>query len=356
MQPAASAEATVNSRSAPHNSGPGAPLNPGIVFEMVNAHQKTAAMNAAIELDLFRAIGKGPGDTASLAKQCGASERGIRILCDFLVINGILAKENGHYKHTPSSAAFLDPASPACMASVAQFMTESAIMQADAKLADIVRQGHTHLPGEGTVEPENPVWVLFAEKMAPMMGPMAAPLGAVVLEGHNGPMHVLDIAAGHGLFGIEIAKQNPQARVTGLDWAPVLRVALENAEKAGVRDRYDMLPGSAFEVDFKGPYDVVLLTNFLHHFDKQTCVNLLKKVRSALKPGGRAATLEFVPNEDRVSPPTPAAFALIMLTTTASGDAYTFKELRAMYEEAGFRDVKEHPIPMSPHTIVLGTA
>ena len=85
------------------------------------------------------------------------------------------------------------------------------------------------------MEPENPIWVEFAEKMAPMMGPMAGPLGAVVLEGHEGPMRVLDIAAGHGLFGIEIAKQNKQAHVTGLDWAPVLRVALKNAEKAGVQ-------------------------------------------------------------------------------------------------------------------------
>ena len=350
------AEAPVHSGSATGGEGAGAPLNPGLVFEMVQSHQKTAAMNAAIELDVFRAVGQGPGDAASIARHCGASERGIRILCDFLVINGVLAKESGCYKHTPSSAAFLDPASPACMASVAQFLTESAIMQADTKLADIVRNGRTHLPGQGTVEPENPVWVLFAEKMAPMMGPMAGPLGAVVLNGHDGPMQVLDIAAGHGLFGIEIAKQNQQARVTGLDWAPVLRVALKNAEKAGVRERYDMLPGSAFEVDFGGPYDAVLLTNFLHHFDKPTCVGLLKKVRSALKPGGRAATLEFVPNEDRVSPPMPAAFAMTMLTTTASGDAYTFNELHAMHQEAGYKEVTAHPIPMSPHTVVMGTA
>ena len=65
--------------------------------------------------------------------------------------------------------------------------------------------------------------------MAPMMAPVAAPLGGVVLHHCNGPMRVLDIAAGHGLFGIEVAKQNSQAHVTGLDWAPVLRVALENA-------------------------------------------------------------------------------------------------------------------------------
>jgi hypothetical protein len=101
---------------------------------------------------------------------------------------------------------------------------------------------------------------------------------------------------------------------------------------------------------------VVLLTNFLHHFDKPTCVNLLKKVRGALKPGGKAATLEFVPNEDRVSPPMPAGFAMTMLTTTASGDAYTFRELRDMHLEAGYSDVREHPIPTSPHTVVVAVA
>jgi hypothetical protein len=333
-----------------------APLNPGLVFEMVMAHQRTAALKAAIDLDVFRAVGEGPGDVASIARHCSASERGIRILCDFLTINGVLAKDDGHYRHTPSSAAFLDPRSPACMASVAHFLCRPEIREAYEKLAEVVRNGRTTLPGEGTVEPENPVWVEFAEKMAPMMGPMAGPLGKAVLNGHTGPMRVLDIAAGHGLFGIEIAKQNPEARVTGLDWAPVLRVALENARKAGVQDRYDMLPGSAFDVEFGGPYDAVLLTNFLHHFDKPACVGLMRKVHSALRSGGCAATLEFVPDEGRVSPPMPAAFSLTMLTTTASGDAYTLSELAAMYTEAGFVEISGHPIPMSPHTIVKGYA
>ena len=304
----------------------------------------------------LRAVGEGPGDVASIARHAKASERGIRILCDFLVINGVLAKENGRYKHTPTSAAFLDPRSPACMASVAQFLGTSELLESFEHLTEVVRNGRTILPGDGTVEPENPVWVLFAEQMAPMMGPVAGPLAAVVLEEHAGPMSVLDIAAGHGLFGIEIAKQNKQAQVTGLDWAPVLRVALRNAEKAGVKDRYNLLPGSAFDVEFGGPYDVVLLTNFLHHFDKETNVGLLKKVRAALKPGGLAATLEFVPDEDRVSPPMAAGFAMTMLASTADGDAYTYNELNAMYAEAGFKDVTAHPIPMSPQTIVVGTA
>jgi len=339
-----------------HGSPAEAPPNPGLVFDMVNAHIRSAALKAAIELDVFRAVGEGPGDVASIARHAAASERGTRILCDYLVINGVLAKQDGHYKHTPTSAAFLDPRSPASLASIAQFLSNKAMLEPFEHLAEVVRSGRTTLPGDGSVEPENPVWVQFAETMAPMMAPMVGPLGAIVLEGSTEPMRVLDIAAGHGLFGIEIAKQNPQARVTGLDWAPVLRVALDNARKAGVQDRYDMLPGSAFEVDYGGPYDSVLLTNFLHHFDVPTCVGLLKKVHASLKPGGRAATLEFVPNEDRVSPAMPAAFSMTMLTTTAAGDAYTLSQLTDMYQQAGFHDITSHPIPMSPHTVVMGLA
>jgi ubiquinone/menaquinone biosynthesis C-methylase UbiE len=333
----------------------GAP-NPGLVYAIMNAHQQTAALKAAIDLDVFGAVGKGLGDAASIAQHCSASERGIRVLCDFLVISGLLRKEDGRYRHTPTSAVFLDPASPASMASVAGFLSNPMIREVYANLAEIVRSGRTTLPGSGTVEPDNPLWVDFAEKMVPMTGPMAAPMAATVLEGVSGPLRVLDIAAGHGLFGIEIAKQNPEARITGLDWAAVLEVSHRNAHKAGVGDRYEKLPGSAFDVEFGGPYDVVLLTNFLHHFDRATCVGLLKKIHAALRPGGRVATLDFVPDEGKVSPPPSAGFAMTMLTSTEAGDVYTLAELTSMYKEAGFGEVKGIPIPMSPETVVLGRA
>jgi ubiquinone/menaquinone biosynthesis C-methylase UbiE len=141
---------------------------------------------------------------------------------------------------------------------------------------------------------------------------MAPHLAAKALEGLSGPVRVLDIAAGHGLFGIAVARQAPDAIVVAQDWAAVLEVAKANAQKAGVADRIELLPGSAFDVNFGGPYDAVLLTNFLHHFDFPTCVTLLKKIRAAMRPGGRLVTLEFVPNDDRVTPPVAAGFALTM--------------------------------------------
>ncbi len=330
--------------------------NPGIIFETLLAHQRSAALRTAIELNVFRAVGEGPADAATLAARCSTSQRGMRILCDFLCIIGLLAKQDGVYSHTPTSGMFLDPRSPASLHATAHFLGLTEMRSSYDQLTEVVRTGHTVLPGEGSVEPDNPIWVDFAHSMAPMMAPLAGPLGNIVLQGRTGPLRILDIAAGHGLFGIEIAKQHPEARIVAQDWARVLDVACANAAKAGVGERYERLPGSAFEVDFGGPYDAVLLTNFLHHFDVPTCVGLLKKVRAALKPGGVSATLEFVPNEDRITPSTAAGFSLTMLISTPGGDAYTFSELEAMHREAGFSGIEAHPVPHSPHTVVTGIA
>lgn len=333
---------------------PGIHPNPALVFELMTAYQRTAALTAAIQLGLFAALGQGPATAAELAARCSTSVRGTRILSDYLTILGLVSKQNETYSHTSTSALFLDPASHACIAKSIHFLSLPELRQPFEHLADVVRDGRTTLQGDGTVEADNPVWVDFAHSMAPMMGAMAAPLGAIVLNGGSGPMKVLDIAAGHGLFGIAVAKQNREARVVAVDWPNVLAVAEENARLAGVADRFEKLPGSAFDVDYGGPYDLALLTNFLHHFDPPTCVKILKKVHASLGAGGRAATLEFVPNEDRVSPPGPAAFSLTMLATTASGDAYTRSELYGMYREAGYSSTEAHPVPNGPHTVVIG--
>jgi 2-polyprenyl-3-methyl-5-hydroxy-6-metoxy-1,4-benzoquinol methylase len=133
----------------------------------------------------------------------------------------------------------------------------------------------------------------------------------------------------------------------------VLDVAKRHASRMGVGDHYSTIAGDAFTVDLQGPYDVVLLTNLLHHFDKERCTALLRRLRGALKPGGRLVTLEFVPNEDRVSPPMSATFPLVMLATTAAGDAYTFSELERMLKAAGFTSNTLHQLEDSPQQVIV---
>jgi len=161
------------------------------------------------------------------------------------------------------------------------------------------------------------------------------------------------VAASHGLFGISIAQENPNAQVYGVDWAAVLEVAKENAAKAGVADRYSTIAGSVFNVEVGGEYDVVLMTNFMHHFNPETNEALLRKMHAALKPGGVVATLEFVPNEDRISPPTAASFSMMMLATTEHGDAYTFSEFERMFRNAGFSRTELRSLGPLPSTVLL---
>jgi 2-polyprenyl-3-methyl-5-hydroxy-6-metoxy-1,4-benzoquinol methylase len=307
-------------------------------FNAINAYQQTEAIKAAIELEIFTAIAEGNVQPATIAKRCQAAERGVRILCDFLTIHGFLSKDGDTYVLAPDSALFLDRHSPAYMGGAIEFLLTSRVREGNARITEAVRQGGTAL-GEGTLERENPDWVRFAKAMMPLMQ-MPAEIMATELRKGGEAQKVLDIAAGHGIFGIAVAKQNPAAHVYAADWKNVLEVASKNAQGLGVADRYHLLPGSAFETDFGTNYDLVLITNFLHHFDPPTCTGFMRKVHSALKPGGRAAIAELVPNPDRITPPTAAAFSMMMLATTPRGDAYTFVELESISKNAGFTRVE----------------
>jgi 2-polyprenyl-3-methyl-5-hydroxy-6-metoxy-1,4-benzoquinol methylase len=150
-----------------------------------------------------------------------------------------------------------------------------------------------------------------------------------------------------------VATHNPAAEIVAVDWKNVLEVAVENAGKAGVADRYRTIPGSAFDVDFGQGYDVVLLPAFLHHFDPPTNVRLLRKLHAAMNAGAALAIMESMPNEDRVSPPTEAKFSMMMLCTTPAGDAYTFRELNEMCRAAGFGECEIRNLSDLPNRMVL---
>ena len=327
--------------------------SPQLFFQTINAHQRTEALKAAIELEVFTAIGEGNTTAAEIAKRCQTSERGMRILCDYLTIMEMITKQGDNYALTLDSATFLDKRSPAYLGSATEFLCSPAMFENSKSIADAVRKGGTVMEAEGTVSAENPVWVKFARGMAPLMAMPAQLMAKLVDPQPAGKLKILDIAAGHGLFGIAFATNNPEAEVTALDWKPVLEVAKENAQKAGVADRYHTIEGSAFDVEFGSGYDLVLLTNFLHHFDPPTNETLLRKVHAALADGGRVATLEFVPNDDRVTPPDSAGFSLIMLIGTPSGDAYTFSELEKMFANAGFSRSMLHPLPPTIQQVVV---
>jgi hypothetical protein len=287
-------------------STPEHPLLPEKTFDAFRSYQQTQALKGAIELDLFTAIDEGHDTVSSLASHCRASQRGIRILCDFLVITGFLTKEEASYALTRESAAFLSSRSPDYLGMASRFLTSSKLMSFFSDVAEAVRKGGTVGSSKGMVIEDNPLWVDFARGMSPLMVPPAEFIAQLVGASNGATWKILDLAAGHGMFGTTIARHNPNATVVALDWSSVLSVA-----------------------------------------------HLMGKVHKALGEKGRAVTLEYVPNEDRISPPVTAAFSLTMLVSTPSGDAYTFKQYEEMFRRAGFAQTELHPIPQGPQQVLI---
>jgi SAM-dependent methyltransferase len=319
------------------------PPSPKLFFETINAYERTAAIKGAVELDFFTAMADGPATAAELARHCNAAERGARILADYLTILGFLTKSGDRYALTPDSAMFLNRKSPAYAGGITQFLLAPELRRGFDDIAATVRKGGTAQTELGAIAPEHPIWLEFARGMAPMMQMPAKMLAEMIpLEGAP---KVLDISASHGAWGMAFAQKHPRAQLVALDWAPVLELTRENAERAGLKNRFSTIAGDAFEVDFGSDYDVVLVPNFLHHFNKQDCVRLLKKVRAALRENGRVAIVDFVPNPDRVSPPEPASFSFVMLANTPAGDAYTMAEYEEMLTAAGFSASESHDLP-----------
>jgi ubiquinone/menaquinone biosynthesis C-methylase UbiE len=197
------------------------------------------------------------------------------------------------------------------------------------------------------------MWMTFARAMGGLMARAAAGLADLMPLDAQRPTKVLDISASHGAWGIAFAKKNPQAQLVALDWAPVLEVSRENARAAGIENRFSTIAGSAFDVEFGTDYDVVLVPNFLHHFNAVDCIRFLKKAHAALRPGGKVAIVEFVPNPDRVTPPQAAGFSLVMLAMTPEGDAYVFEEYAKMLKEAGFQKPTAQALPASMNQALI---
>jgi 2-polyprenyl-3-methyl-5-hydroxy-6-metoxy-1,4-benzoquinol methylase len=323
--------------------------SPMKIMEMISGYEKAAVIKTAIELDIFTAVAEGYVTPDQLAVRCQASKKGVRIISDYLVVEGLLSKEGPEYALTPDSAAFLDRNSRTYIGAITGFLMSDHMNRQYDRLADSVRRGGA-ASTEESMSPDHSMWIDFAESMIPITM-MPANMMADILP--KGAKRVLDVSASHGIYGIAVAQRNPEAVVVANDWSSVVEFAKSNATAMGVGDRYQTLPGSAFEVDYGTDYDIILVPNFLHHFDRETIEVLLLRFYAALKPGGCLAIVEFVPNEDRVSPPWPAHFPLKMLATTESGDAYTMPEYSGMLGSTGYEGVERIDLVPSLQTLIL---
>ena len=221
----------------------------------------------------------------------GAAPRGVRSLCDRLVVDGFLAKDGDRYALRADAAAFLDRSSPAFLGSAVTFLTSPPVVGAFARLTDAVRRGGTAVEGDGSLAPEHPMWVEFArahgaagrhDRAAARQRP-----GAARPDPRLGARHRRRPRA----LRHHPRAATPEARVVALDWPNVLAVAArERGARRRARTASRRCPAAPSTSTSARDHALVLLTNFLHHFDPPTNERLLApraRGAGARRPRGR---------------------------------------------------------------------
>jgi ubiquinone/menaquinone biosynthesis C-methylase UbiE len=327
--------------------------SPERIGQMLFGYAPPLILEAAVHHRVFDLLDTGPKTAEQVAGAAGASPRGMRMLLNALVGLEFLTKQGDAYTLTPESAEFLVSGKPGFRGGVLRHLSRQ-LLPNWLRLSEAVRTGKPTVAVNQ--EPTGAEFFRqFVEDLFANNYPAAQALAdALGVAGAAGPVRVLDVAAGSGVWSIALAEKSSHVEVTVVDWPDVIGVCRRLAARRGVADRYRYLPGDLLAVDYGTGYQVATLGHILHSEGPRRSPKLLEKVFAALAPGGTVAIAEMVPNDDRTGPPQALIFALNMLVHSDEGDTFTFAEMRDWLHAAGFRDVRQLEVP-GPSPLVLAT-
>ncbi len=327
-------------------------VTPERILQYAWGFSATAALATAIELDVFTHFARGRHTLEELLQATGSSARGLPMLLAALCAFGLLERKEGGFALGSDSTAFLSKDSPGYLGEFALFHARE-IDQGFQELARCVRTGRpvrsVDKPAEGV-----PIWHQLVDALFALNHGAARALGEELARVRGrGPLEVLDVAAGSGVWGIGVAEVLPGARITFQDLAPTLEHTRAQVERHGLGSRASWLPGDLRQTDFgRECFDLAVLGHICHSEGAAHTQALFARCARALRPGGTLAIAEFLADPERSGPPMPLVFALNMLVHTSEGDTFSPPELARRLEAAGFRDPRTLAVS-GPSPLVL---
>lgn len=327
-------------------------VTPERIMQMAWGYVPPLVLEAAIRHRVFDVLEAGPMDIWQIETATGASPRGLTAILNVLVGLEFLTKdEQGRYALTPESATFLVSTKPAFHGGYIKHCSEHLIPRW-LHLNEVVASGRPVTP----VNQEATGGAFFHEFVMDLfpLGYAAARALAEHLHfgAEGGPVRVLDLAAGSGVWSIAQAQVSPRVEVTAVDWPEVIPVTMKSVGRFGLSERFRFVEGDLHDVDFGSGYALALLGHILHSEGEALSRKLLAKTYAALASGGTIAIQEFLVNKERTGPLNGLFFAVNMLVNTDKGDTWSVEEIGAWLEEAGFVDVRTLQAP-GPSPMIL---
>jgi len=166
-----------------------------------------------------------------------------------------------------------------------------------------------------------------------------APILAKRVPVRRGATRLLDLAGSHGLMGAAICRKHPPMRSTVIDLPAAIAHARPLGEREGLTDIVEHREGDLLNDELGTDWDVVVLSNILHHFSPRDVQRIITRAFGALNAEGTVAVWELErPAPDKAPSEGDGIALFFRLTSTAA--AYSGDEYARWLVDAGFSSVK----------------
>ena len=324
--------------------------NPGTLLQLSGSYWQTCVLHTAVKLDLFTLIGQEEKTAKAIARSAGLDEKALTRLLDALAAMQLLVKKVDQYRNTPAANQFLSADSQNYIGYMIKHHHH--LMDSWTRMSESLQSGKSNRGRTSFSEVERESFLMGMFVLGMHTAPVLA--GEIDLENRRA---LIDIGGGPGTFAIHFCLQNPQLKAVVYDLPTTRPFAEKTIERFGLADRIGFVDGDYVEKSIAGAYDVAWLSHILHGEGPDTCVEILKKTKAVLEPGGLVCIHDFILNDAMDGPLFPALFSINMLLGTESGQSYSQAQLTAMMEAAGFKNMQRLPfVGPTESGVLVGTA
>ncbi len=306
------------------------------LMQLANAYSESRTLLAANALNIFTAIGSDGRTARELAKRCKTDPEGMALLLNALVGLGLLFLRGSRYLNTPLGRRYLDRRSPTSISNLLWLLGHH--WHDWTELPRALREGR---PAWAPVTRSREFRRRFSLAMHERSHVLAAPT-VDTLRLPPKAQRFLDLGGGPGSYAIVLAKRYPQLEGVVLD--QIVTTAKRLILREGLGARLKARAGNIFTADLGTGYDAVLVSNVIHVFNERENRILLRRVRDALRPGGKVFIVEFFLDDSRTRPPKSSVFSLMMYLFTATGRCYSWCETEGWLKKLGFGKFTRHAI------------
>jgi SAM-dependent methyltransferase len=319
---------------------------------LASGYAEARSIQAAVELGVHDAL-QNAGTASQLAAALTCDRRALELLLDALVSIGLLNKNDSIYSLNDTSSTYLVKSSPKYLGGMIAF--DASLWDAWGRLAESVRTGkparHPDMYQNTPEETERFIGAMDSLVRA------RGDAGVVLKHLDLGEVKsMLDVGSGPATYPIEFCRHYSTLKATIFDLPATLTVTEKFVRDAGMPDRINLIAGDYRRDNIPGSYDLVFLSNIIHGEGDEENSRLMAKLYGCIEPAGRIVIKDHILDESRTQPASGAVFALMMLLTTERGKCYSYADVKAWLDSAGFKNIGQIPLPPPlTSSLVIGT-